>query len=206
MPDSPSPGSSASLHQAFDAVRFGERRTLNLRTQLPTPSQAVEQCEKWLRQKQVEGVDEVLVITGRGNRSLESFSPVREAVAALLPSLRRRNIVMGFAEHTAGSFVVRLAPVRALFDAPKRRREKPTPTGVHVLPELKALEPETHALLRELARMELESLGVRAITDAVLGEEMLRQFAALAPAAAPGIDAEASLQQALMRAIEEFHQ
>ena len=120
--------SPVSLHRAFDELRFGSSRTLNLRAMQPTAMQATDLAERWLRFQQVQGASEVLVITGRGNRSVDGVSPVREAVTKLLPSLRRRNVVSSFAEHTPGSFSVTLAPVRSLFDAPKRRREKTAPT------------------------------------------------------------------------------
>jgi hypothetical protein len=193
------------LHQAFDEVRFGARRTLNLRAQQPTVAEALLRCEQWLRQQQVEGAREVLVITGRGLRSEDGVSPVRGAIAALLPSLRRRNVVREFGEHTPGSFVITLAPVRALFEAPKRRREKPAALGSPpASPQLAALEPDTLDLLAELARLQLDALGVRAPATVLVEAEMVRQFVALSPAVGDGDDAEARLQQALLRAIEEL--
>jgi hypothetical protein len=194
--------SPVPLQQAFDEARFGTLGTLNLRAEMPTVEQAVVRCEQWLRLRQIEGVAEVLVITGRGAGSVGGVSPVREAIAALLPSLRRRNVVRGFQEHTAGSFVVQLAPVRALFETPRRRREKPR-VAPPVSPQLAALEPDTLALLAELAMLQLATLGVRAPTDVIVEDEMLRQFVALSPAVGAGDDAEARLQQALLRAIEE---
>ncbi len=193
-----------ALSQAFDDVRFGTRRTLNLRAQQPTAAEAVARCEQWLRQQQVEGAAEVLVITGRGLRSVGGQSPVRAAVLALLPSLRRRNVITGFAEHTSGSFVITPAPVRALFEAPKRRRERPAVVTRPTVPQLAALELDTAALLEELAELQLRALGVQAPGRAMLEDEMLRQFTALSPAIGQAADAEARLQQALVRAIEEF--
>ena len=192
-----------ALSQAFDEARFGPRATLNLRGEQPTVAQAVARCELWLRQRQVEGMTEVLVITGRGLRSVGGVSPVREAIAALLPSLRRRNVVRAFQEHTPGSFVVTLAPVRALFEAPRRRREKARAVPVPASPQLAALEPDTIALLAELAEFQLAALGVRAPTRALVEDEMVRQFVALSPAVGDGDDGEARLQQALLRALEE---
>jgi hypothetical protein len=196
--------SLAPLNQAFDEARFGARRTLNLRAQLPTVADAVQRAEQWLRQQQVDGAAEVLVITGRGAGSEGGVSPVREAIARLLPSLRRRNVVRAFTEHTAGSFVITLAPVRALFEVPKRRRERsPARLLVPVSPQLAALEADTVALLAELATLQLQGLGVRDATPAMVEDEMVRQFAALSPAVGAGADAEARLQQALVRALEE---
>ena len=68
------------LRQAFDEVRFGAQRTLNLRESLPTAEDAVARAESWLRQRQVDRADEVLIITGRGNQSEGGISVVREAL------------------------------------------------------------------------------------------------------------------------------
>ncbi len=195
--------SAVPLQRAFDEARFGARRTLNLRERQPTVDQAKAQCEQWLRQQQVDGATEVLVITGRGLGSVGGVSPVRTSIAALLPSLRRRNVIAAFQEHSPGSFVVTLAPVRALFEAPKRRRDKPDEVVRPSIPQLAALEPDTIGLLTELAHLQLMSLGVRAPNASIVEDEMLRQFSALSPAVGESGDAEARLQQALVRALEE---
>ena len=67
------------LRQAFDEVRFGHSRTLNLREARPTPAVATVRLEAWLRQRQVDRAKEVLVITGRGIHSEGGVSVVREA-------------------------------------------------------------------------------------------------------------------------------
>jgi len=195
--------SAVPLQQAFDEARFGARRTLNLRAQQPTAEQAKAQCEMWLRQQQVEGATEVLIITGRGLRSVGGVSPVRETIASLFPSLRRRNVITAFQEHSPGSFVVMLAPVRALFEAPKRHREKSDVVLRPTLPQLAALEPDTIALLTELAHLQLHALGARSPNPSLVEDEILRQFSALSPAVGQSGDAEARLQQALVRALEE---
>lgn len=41
------------LQHAFDEVRFGAARTLNLRESLPTARDAASRLESWLRQQQV---------------------------------------------------------------------------------------------------------------------------------------------------------
>jgi len=97
------------LRQAFDEVRFGAQRTLNLRDTLPTAAAATSRTEAWLRQQQVERAGEVLIVTGRGNQSDGGIPVVREAVIRLLLVLRRRGVVSGHEEHTPGSFVVTLA-------------------------------------------------------------------------------------------------
>lgn len=202
--DDSSPSSSASLGRAFDELRFGAARTLNLRAQQPTATQAVTQAEAWLRTLQVQGGAEALIITGRGNRSLEGYSPVREAILRLLPSLRRRNVIAGYEEHTAGSFVVTFAPVKALFEAPDRRRERSPRTPAAVPSALMALDPETRAQLRDVAMLSLAVLGLKSPTRAQLDDEMLRQFAVLTAALPDNGDREALLQQAMLRAAEEY--
>jgi hypothetical protein len=195
----------AALRQALDEARFGADRTLNLRASLPSAQEAVQRAEAWLREQQVRQAGEVLLVTGRGNRSYMGVSVVREAVARLLRSLKRRGVVAGVEEHTPGSFVVRLAPMTALLEAPRRRREPAAARPVDP-PALAALAPETRALLRELATRSLASLGVRAVA-AFVEAEMLKQFGIIAPGAAGVRDAaerERRLQGALRRAIEEY--
>ena len=65
------------LRQAFDEVRFGADRTLNLRESLPSAAEATTRAEAWLRQQQVQQSGEVLVITGRGARNASSHGSVR---------------------------------------------------------------------------------------------------------------------------------
>lgn len=190
------------LRQAFDEVRFGSARTLNLRQWLPTADAAAVRTEAWLRQQQVEQVHEVLIITGRGKHSAEGVSVVREAVIRLLHSLKRRGVVAGHEEHTPGSFVVRLAPVRELFEAPRRRRDRKTPLPV-APPSLDALDDETRALLRDLAERALDALGVREREPFVEGE-MLKQFGALAAGLSPGPGRESRLRTAIRAALEQY--
>ncbi|HYW31932.1 MAG TPA: hypothetical protein VE869_10535 [Gemmatimonas sp.] len=200
----PDDGSRAPLHRAFDELRFGASRTLNLRAMQPTATQASTLAEQWLRSLQVQGAEEALVVTGRGRNSIDGYSPVREAIVRLLPSLRRRNVISGFAEHTAGSFVVTFAPVRALFDAPNRRREKSERIAPPTPATLAALDAETLKQLRDLSTFVLASLGVHSPTPVMVKDEMSRQFSALSAALPDDGDREALLQQAMQRALEEF--
>jgi hypothetical protein len=200
----PNADEAQALPRAFDEARFGASRTLNLRSQQPTATQATHQVEQWLRLKQVEGAKEVLVITGRGNQSVDRYSPVREAIVRLLPSLRRRNVIAHYLEHTAGSFVVTPAPLTALFEAPRRRREKVVLVEKAVPVSLAALEEQTVRQLRELAMLTLGGLGVLSPSPNTLREEMEHQFAVLTAAIPVGTDQEAVLQQAIQRAAEEF--
>lgn len=192
------------LNRAFDDARFGPSRTLNLRPQQPTALQATRQVEQWLRLMQVQGAPEVLLITGRGNQSIDRYSPVREAVVRLLPSLRRRNVISHYLEHTPGSFVVIPASLTALIDAPKRRREPTVAKGRVVPTSLAALEKETIRQLHDLAVLTLAGLGVQAPTPKVLREEMEHQFSQLTAGIPSGGDREAVLQQAIQRAAEEY--
>ena len=122
----------------------------------------------------------------------------------LLSSLRRRNVISGFEEHTPGSFVVLFAPVRALFEVPRRRRER-APRPVSPVPQvLAALDEETQRQLRDLAALALTVLGIKAPTQAQLDDEMRRQFAVLSAALPENGDREAVLQQAMLRAAEEY--
>jgi hypothetical protein len=190
------------LKQAFDEVRFGASRTLNLRESLPTKSEAVTRAEAWLRQQQVHQPGEVLIITGRGNSSHDGISVVREAIIQLLHLLKRRGVVSGHEEHTPGSMVVQLAPVRELWDSPKRRRDREPPTVPASPPSLEMLDDETRALLRELANRSLDALGIRDREPFVQGE-MLKQFGALAASAPDGPDREARLRRAIRVALEQ---
>ena len=192
-----------SVDRAFDEARFGRERTLNLRAHLPTGEQAAEWVERWLRERQVAKAGEVLVITGRGNSSEGGVPVVREAVARRLASLRRRNVVAAVVEHTPGAFVVRLAPLHALFEVPKRRREP----GVRIRQDpaaLAGLSAETLALLRRLALHSLDLLGVRRPGEKYVREEVLRQFAALSAALPDGGDREGALRQAIARTLDEY--
>lgn len=189
-----------ALRRALDEARFGAARTLNLRDMLPTPAQAAHRAEAWLRQQQVEGAAEVLVITGRGNRSPGGVSVVRESVARLLASLRRAGVVHETREHTPGSFVVTLASMQSLLDAPRRRRPTPAPRLADP-PELHALDVPTREALRALARRSLEALGIQGM-ESFVEEEMLRQFGILAAGVPEGPDREGRLRAAIARALE----
>jgi hypothetical protein len=149
---------------------------------------------------------EVLVITGRGNQSMNGVGVVRGAIMALLPSLRRRGVVTSWREHTPGSIVVTLAPVTTLLGAPKRNRERESDSrqqGAGTPESLTALEPETLSLLRRLAVRTIESLGV-ADTSPFVEEEMQRAFATLSVTLPLSTDREGTLQRAIRSAIDEL--
>lgn len=192
------------LRQAFDEVRFGAARTLNLRESLPTPMVAVTRAEAWLRQQQVDNAEEVLIVTGRGNRSDGGISVVRAAVLRLLQVLKRRGVVAGHEEHTAGSFVVRLAPVSALWESPRRNRGRGVAAPPPTPPSLEELDADSLILLRNLAERALEGLGVKD-TATFLQGEMLKQFGAIAAtvAATPATNRDAALRSAIRAALDQ---
>jgi hypothetical protein len=191
------------LRQAFDEVRFGAQRTLNLRDTLPTAAAAVSRTEAWLRQQQVDRAEEVLIITGRGNQSEGGVSVVREAVARLLLVLKRRGVIRGHDEHTPGSFVVTLADVSALWESPRRNRGRgiapPSPTP----PSLEDLDPDVRVMLRNLAERALEGIGVKD-TAAFLQGEMLKQFGAIAATIGDAPGREQRLRSAIRVALDQY--
>ena len=194
----------SDLHRAFDEARFGERRTLNLRESLPSVAEATLRVDNWLRQQQVERADEVLVITGRGNHSEDGVSPVRAAVERVLYALRRRGVIGGHREHSPGSFVVALAPVSSLWEAPRRNRGR----GVvapprQTPPSLESLDADTRTTLRDLAVRALEALGIQD-TEAFVQGEMLRQFGAIAAAVGDAPGREERLRRAVRVALDQY--
>jgi hypothetical protein len=199
----------AGLREAFDEARFGRSRTLNLRESLPTAAEAVARAEAWLRQQQVQlsgdATAEVLVITGRGNNSEGGVSVVRSAIEGLIHRLKQRGVVQRHEEHTPGSFVVVLAPVKELWTvaSPERKVAEPPPPDP---PSLDALDRETLVLLRQLAERSLEQLGVRGDRDRFIDGEMVRQFSALSAtlAATGSKEREHFLRAAIRRALEEY--
>ena len=126
----------------------------------------------------------------------------RETVRKLLVSLKRRGVVQQHVEHTPGSYVVTVAPMRAAVDAPRRRRER-AQRPLADPPELQALSEETRAQLRMLARRALETLGVRDPAPFVEAE-MLTQFGAIGAGVPEGPDRERRLRDVIARAIEEY--
>jgi hypothetical protein len=194
------------LWQAFDEARFGSERTLNLRASLPTPDEATRRTDAWLRQQQIAQSGDVLIITGRGKGSHEGVSVVREAVIRLLHSLKRKGVVARHEEHTAGSFVVTLAPMHELLEAPRRLRDsarKPLTPPPPAPPSLDALQPQTRDLLRDLASHALDHLGVHD-REPFLEGEMLRQFTVLAAGIPKGVERERWLREAIRRAMEAY--
>ncbi len=192
----------SGLQQAFDEVRFGASRTLNLRTSLPTASEAAQRVENWLRQHQALKSGEVLVITGRGNNSEGGVSVVREAAMRVFHDLRRKSVIKEFTEHTAGSFIVSLASMSAAAGVAKARERAPLPPPVSP-PTLDSLSQATRKELRVLAERSLDALGVHE-RGPFLEDEMLRQFGVLAGRIAAGEDREAGLRRAIAAAMSDY--
>jgi hypothetical protein len=186
---------------ASDELRFGPQRTLNLRENLPTSIEAVRRAEAWLRQQQVGGSKEVLVITGRGNHSIGGIAVIRGAIENLLFSLHRRGVVASHQEHNPGAFVVQLAPLRTLFDAPARRSQQAHTDAAAI--EIHGLTRETTTLLHDLAERSLEALGVSADEPGIM-DEMHRHLRTMAPALPGGPQMEEHLRAALRAAMSEY--
>jgi hypothetical protein len=176
--------SHIALHRAFDEARFGSASTLDLRSSLPTAAEAVRRADAWLRERQMAKAGDVLVITGRGNRSPGGVGVVREALRKLLATLKRKGVVSAVGDHTPGAFVVTLAPVRALFETMPRSRARSARVPAANPAELRALDAETLARLRWLAERSLDALGAQH-TERFVQDEMKRQFAILSSAIAP---------------------
>ena len=191
-----------SVWKAFDEAEFGAKNTLNLRESLPTAADARHRAEAWLRERQVSRASEVLLITGRGNQSPGGVSAVRTAIAGLLPALRRKGVVSEWREHSPGSYVVKLASISSLLEAPRRKRDRAAVEKTVDPQSLAGLENSTLSLLRLLAIRSLESLGVRD-SEKFVEAEMLSKFNSLAGGVPPGVEGEARLRAAISAALEQ---
>ena len=145
---------------------------------------------------------DVLVITGRGKSSDGGVAVLKPAIERLLFSLRRRGVVAAWREHNEGSFVVSLAPVSALFDAPKRNRQETVPRPVPG--SLGGLSAQTLELLRQVATRSLEELGMASPARGFVEDEMLTTFSKISGALPPSNDREEALRAALRHALAEF--
>ena len=200
----------STVVRALEEARYGPNGLLNLRESMPTEQQATSRAEAWLRERQVMGIVEAVIITGRGHGSPGGIPVVRESVRRLLNSLKRRGVVDSFSENGPGSFVVKVAPIKRLFEAPRRRRDKKIPatssdnSGVaSVASLLVGLRPELVVDLRNLALSSLSSLGVTA-TENLIKSEMMRQFTLLTNSLPDGSDREQLLSEAAKRALREY--
>jgi len=187
---------------AFDELRFGRENALDLRSSLPTGAEAAARAEAFLRERQMAGAGEVLVVTGRGNQSEGGVPVVRPAVARVLKAMRRTGVVSNWQEHTPGAFVVTPAPISALFEAPRRHRDASAEAPAD--PEaLAGLDGATRRVLRDLAIRALDALGAPA-GDSFVQDEMVRQFSLLGRSIPPGRDQERRLRAAAAVALDEL--
>ena len=194
------------LQHALDELRFGRTGTLNLRSSLPTAAEATKRADNWLRMKQAEGAREVLIVTGRGNKSPDGVPVVREAIRRLLALLSTRGVVAEHSEHSPGSFAVRLVPFKAA-------TLRPPPNTASVEPRvdpptLDGLNDETREQLRLLAEGTLRALGMRDPSGSFIRDEMVRQCSQLAALIPPGVptaeERERRLRTAIQRAMERL--
>ena len=125
---------------------------------------------------------------------------VREAVAKTLRILKRQGVVDTVVEHSPGSFVATLAPMRRLWEG--ARRTAAARSDLPGAASLNGLDPETATLLRNLAERSLTTLGIRH-TGAFLEREMATQFAMLLRGVPAGPDRDARLRDVIRRALED---
>jgi len=191
-----------ALWHSLDEATFGSERTLNLRETLPAAAEARARADAWLRSRQVIKAEEVLIITGRGNQSVGGVGVIRKEILAMMPGLRRRGVVESWREHSPGSIVVKLAATTALFTVPKRRRGNDEETAPRKSTSLTGLNRDTMLLLRQLALINLDTLGVDPDEEFVRSE-MERSYSILVKAI-PEVDrTETTLMQAVKNAIED---
>lgn len=195
-----------ALYRAFDEAQFGDARTLNVRDGLPTGAEAAARTDAWLRLKQVEGVREVLVITGRGTRSISSLPVIKAHVARRIAALRRAGVVASVTEHTPGSYVVRLSPMSSMLAASERSssRSGQERKGQKLPQSLASLTPETQRIVRDLAERTLVSLGVRNTSSSIINDEMERQTALLTRSMPRDADRENWIRRAALRVLNDL--
>ena len=186
--------------KALDELQFGPQRTLNLRESLPSARDATVRAERWLREQQVRGTKDVLIVTGRGNQSIGGVPVVKQAIERLLGALRRQGVVAGHREHNPGALVVTLAPLRALTDAAPRRRD---PVRARPAFDFAGLSDESVALLRDLADVALAELGIAA-DEPRIRDEMHRQLGIVAGTLSPSDADEIQLRKTLRAMIAEY--
>jgi hypothetical protein len=189
---------------ALERVQFGPTRTLNVRAGNYSGDEAATRVESWLRSKQVELTGDVLVITGRGAGSAGGVPVVKNATIRVLNRLRRSGVISTYGEDTAGSFVVQLAPIRSLLEAPARRRSPPPAPSRRRVPSIHGLAPDTRDRLHYLATRALEALGVKNSSEEQVGREMIRQFGVIAGAWPGGTDTNGWVDAAIRKAIGDY--
>jgi hypothetical protein len=190
-------------HASLERAHFGPLRTLNVRVSLLSAEESARRVETWLRSKQVELDGDVLIITGRGAGSVAGIPVIREATERVLNRLKRAGVILSFGQDTPGSFVVQLAPLRSLLEAPARRKN-PKPVTPRKTTAIHGLKRETKERLRYLAGRAIDALGVRTPSENQLQSEMERQFSMIARTAPNGADTDRWLDSAITRALREY--
>ena len=195
-----------ALYRAFDEAQVGDGRTLNVRDGLPTGAEAAARTDAWLRLKQVEGVREVLVITGRGTHSVSALPVIKTHVARRIAALRRAGVVASVTEHTPGSFVVRLSPMSSMLAAAERSspRSHETRAADALPPSMASLTPATQRMLRDLAERTLASLGIRNTTSSMITDEMERQTTLLTRSMPRDADRDGWIRRAALRVLNDL--
>jgi hypothetical protein len=195
-----------ALYRAFDEAQFGDARTLNVRDGLPTGAEAAARTDAWLRLKQVEGVREVLVITGRGTHSVSALPVIKIHVARRMAALRRAGVVASVTEHTPGSYVVRLSPMSSMLAAAERLSPRSHETrAADALPRsMASLTPATQRMLRDLAERTLASLGIRNTTSSMITDEMERQTTLLTRSMPRDADRDGWIRRAALRVLNDL--
>jgi hypothetical protein len=188
---------------SLERARFGPLRTLNVRASMLSGDESAARVEAWLRSKQVELSGDVLIITGRGAGSLGGIPVVKDATRRALNRLRRLSVIESYGEDTPGSFIVTLAPLTALLEAPARR-STPARQPARRKPNIRGLKPETRDRLRYLASRAIDALGVKDASESQIDNEMERQFTMIARTAPAGADADKWVDAAITRALREY--
>lgn len=112
-------------------------------------------------------------------------------------------MVSEWREHSPGSYVVKLASISTLLDAPRRKRDRAEVATTVDPQSLVGLERATLSLLRLLAIRSLEALGVRD-AEKFVEAEMLSKFNSLAGGVIPGVEGEVRLRAAISAALEQL--
>ena len=96
---------------------------------------------------------------------------------------------------------MQLASIKSMLEAPKRKgapRPAASPTIM-----IDGLTKDTNDLLRQLAELSLDALGVE-VSENRLHDEMHRHLRAIVPALGSGPDSESRLRSAIAHAIADY--
>jgi hypothetical protein len=107
-------------------------------------------------------------------------------------------------EHSSGSFIIILAPLRALLESqPRRKDPRPRRQSRRESSWSKDFRPATISALRALAAHSLDTLGAPQ-TEMLIQDEMRRQYDRLIFAIGKGTDRDARLRAAINKAFDEM--